>query len=118
MREDAVSALSCSLCDIAAKRRKLFLWGASVRLGFGQVSEVTTFNTLSFPYSPTDGGRESPFPAQSLQVRAVVFPFNYLQMKDYCILQFLSFLRHFATEALRSSGKALCAATAHQCNLG
>lgn len=89
-----------------------------MQLGCGQVSATTTFNTISLPYSPTDGGRESPFPAQSLQVRAIVFPFNYLYMKEYCILQLLSFLRHFATEALGSSGKGLCAATAQQCDLG
>lgn len=79
---------------------------------------MRTFNTLSFPHSPTDGGRESPFPVQGLQATAVVFPFNYLYMKDYCILQVLSFLRQFAAAALQSSGKALCAATARQCNLG
>lgn len=86
--------------------------------GLGRSLQMRTFNVLSFPSSPTDGGRESPFPVQSLQATAVVFPFNYLYMKDCCILQHLSFLRQFAAAALQSFGKALYAATARQRNLG
>lgn len=81
--------------------------------GLGTSLLMRTFRVLSFPSSPTDGGRGSPFPAQSLWATAVVFPFNCLYMKDYCILQHLFFLRQLAAAAaaLQSSGKA-CAATA------
>jgi len=78
----------------------------------GRSLHMRTFNVLSFPHLPTDGGRETPFPVQSLQATEVVFPFNYPYMKDYCTLQLLSFLRQFAAEALQSSGTAFCAATA------
>lgn len=67
-----MQSLCCHRCDIAAKRENFF-WGASVQLGWGQLSLMTTFNTLSFPYSPTDGGRGSPFPAQAFRLEQLYF---------------------------------------------
>lgn len=67
--------------------------------GLGRSLPMQTSSVLSFHSSPTDGVRGSPFPAQSLQATAVVFPFNYLYVKDYCILQHLFLLRQLAAVA-------------------
>lgn len=82
-------------------KQKIYCTGVCVcSWGLGKSLPMRTSSVLSFHSSPTDGVRGSPFPAQSLQATAVVFPFNYLYMKDYCILQHLFFLRQFAAVAL------------------